>query len=103
MCDLASHLEQILVKKERYAEAESLLRKAIAGYVRINGRNGPRNLLALKYLMESLTLGGKLDEAEDVLLRVLAGDEMYGLPVDPDALKCLGLIYKNLQEPRQTQ
>ena len=45
--------------------------------------------------MKSLTLGGKLDEAEDLLLRVLSGDEMYGLPVDAGVVECLGLMYKN--------
>lgn len=53
------------------------------------------NLLVLKNLMKSLTLGGKLDEAKDVLLRVLAGDEMYGLSVDAGILESLGLIYQN--------
>ena len=73
-----SNLATLLVARGRHAEAEPLIREALAGKVLAYGAHHPQTLSSVAWLASVLQELGRSEEAKPLYLDVLAHDRHMG-------------------------
>ncbi len=85
--------------ESKYAEAEPLLRQALAGWERLLDEKHPRRLAAMNALGHALNMQNKFEEAEPLFVKALAGRrQVFGKDHEKtlNSVYRLGALYKRM-------
>ena len=93
-----SQLGVVLLQREKFEEAEALLRKALTLQQKLKGEGHPETLDTLYHLAGLLKTTGRLDEAEGLCRKELRiSEEKFG-PLNPETLASVSNLARLLEK-----